>query len=187
MKKPLPAKIIFDETDGHVTQIFTPAPLQTERQNEAGVENTPRSVAPLVPPSSRASLPSNVFVTSVDVEAGFVRHSKKRRVRAAAAIEYAAEQGGHGHDESALEGIGLEDEVALDYGGADDVPGQGEFMLSSKGDPLATDLDVQTMERLAEESWTTLFKITRPDELNTGDVVGYKVKNLVLQSNLFCT
>ncbi|KAF8554969.1 hypothetical protein OG21DRAFT_1484241 [Imleria badia] len=74
MGKPLPPKIIF------------------------GDEGNP--MPRLIPPSSRSSVPANVIVTSVDVEAGLHREKKKRKM----ADEYEEE---------------LSAEVTLDYGDAE--------------------------------------------------------------------
>lgn len=75
MGRPLAPKIIFGDQEGDGT---------------ASAPALPR----LIPPSSRASLPPNLFVTSVDVEAGLCREGTKRKMR----IEY-----GEGGDVSHVE------------------------------------------------------------------------------------
>ena len=76
MGRPLAPKIIFGDQD-------TQAP--------------PR----LIPPSSRPSLPPNLFVTSVDVEAGLHTEKKKKRVEYGNELEEQCEA-----------------EISLDYGAA---------------------------------------------------------------------
>lgn len=71
INKPLPPKIIFAEQEGDATESSA----------------APRVMPRLIPPSSRASLPPNMFVTSVDVEAGFRREKRKKNVQ----IEYGDE------------------------------------------------------------------------------------------------
>lgn len=76
MGRPLAPKIIFGDQEG----------------------DTMAALPRLIPPSSRASLPPNLFVTSVDVEAGLHREGTKRKMR----IEY-GETESEGHAEPGSE------------------------------------------------------------------------------------
>ena len=69
--RPLPPKIVFGDTSASTCGVMA--------TSESKSQVLPR----LIPPSSRSSLPPNMFVTSIDVEAGS-RREKKSKMR----IEY---------------------------------------------------------------------------------------------------
>ncbi|KAG2130455.1 uncharacterized protein EDB93DRAFT_1180108 [Suillus bovinus] len=78
MDKPLPPKIVFAELENAPIQTELPDKLVTTgTSNLEKVAVPPIKLARLIPPSERDSLPSNIFVTSVDVEEG--KWSKKKR------------------------------------------------------------------------------------------------------------
>lgn len=72
--KPLPPKIIFGDEEMATPECPTPAEDTCKPQTSAT-----RALPRLIPPSSRSALPPNLFVTSVDVEAGLHREKKKRK------------------------------------------------------------------------------------------------------------
>lgn len=72
MDKPLPPRIVFTELEN------APIPSEPGTSTPAKVSVPPVNHARLIPPSERDDLPSNIFVTSIDVEEG-VRPKKKRR------------------------------------------------------------------------------------------------------------
>ncbi|KAF8837101.1 hypothetical protein BDN67DRAFT_1014129 [Paxillus ammoniavirescens] len=181
--KPLPPRIIFADLEsvastsaaGPTTTLrcSTPAePCKPQMPDGTVQQATPSVLPPLIPPSSRSSLPPNLFVTSVDVEAGLHRPKKKRKMR----VEYGeAFEGDHGHNTDAGANGKVEDiggDVTLDYDGGANTDAVGE--VTSQGTPLDSDKDVATLESFANKSWATLPKITKEQQVVPGRVVGYK-------------
>ncbi|KIJ19748.1 hypothetical protein PAXINDRAFT_166002 [Paxillus involutus ATCC 200175] len=181
--KPLPPRIIFADLEsvastsaaGSATtpRCSTPAePCKPPMPDGTVQQATPNVLPPLIPPSSRSSLPPNLFVTSVDVEAGLHRPKKKRKMR----VEYGeAFEGDHGDNTDAgangkVEEIG--GDVTLDYGGGANTDAVGQ--VTSQGTPLDSDMDVAALESFANKSWATLPKITKEQQVVPGRVVGYK-------------
>lgn len=197
ISKPLPPKIIFadEEENGISIQIESltanvhsssvdPSQLasismqtKVERQPPATI-----STPPLVPPSSRPSLPPNLFVTSVDVEAGILRPKKKRKMRATAEYGSAVAERGYYAPAPAggdlVEGTGhAEVNVTLDYGD-NEADSQQERIPREQSQEETGPLDVSLngLEQSAISNWTQFPKITREIQvgLKVGDVIAYK-------------
>lgn len=125
----------------------------------------------LVPPSARPSLPPNLFVTSVDVEAGIQRPKKKRKTRAA------AEPGHHLVGDLAEDTGGDELDVTLDYGNdEDDGPQEKTSRGQVHGEIVPVEVDLNKLEQSAKLNWAQFPKITRETQavLKVGDVIAYK-------------
>ncbi|KAL4075559.1 hypothetical protein J3A83DRAFT_4089539 [Scleroderma citrinum] len=186
--KPLPPKIIFADEEMKRT------PTQLEPSSEtlrppaidsqlvpfmpilAAVEPRATRILPsLIPPSSRPSLPPNLFVTSVDVEAGLHRPKKKRKTRAAA--EYGAKVAECGYYRPSSGAEEAEDDVAecsivLDYSDDKYVSQQNS---PCKGNAYFSNGDVDSLERSTDSNWAGLRNISREMRLNAGNIVAYKV------------
>lgn len=172
MHAPIPARIIFDEPASlPVAAKSLPSARKTlpAALSEA-VETPETSQAPppshpythIVPPSERASLPSNIFVTSIDVEEGLwskkggKSKSKKNKKKQTGTREWKEELLEQSlHDES---------EVVVDelfYG----VP--------------ETDSDPKTPAQFdyptAELAWDTYTPVSALNQVTTGKLVGWKV------------
>lgn len=87
MSRPLPPKIVFGDQEGDACGALAPKSLGMSK-----TQVLPR----LIPPSSRLSLPPNMFVTSVDVEAGLEKEQRKSKMR----IEYGDELEGEAEGEA---------------------------------------------------------------------------------------
>lgn len=195
--KPLPPKIIF--TDEVAKGTPTQPPSETLRLPSvdsqplvstlilAAVEPQPvgRIFPFLIPPSSRPSLPPNLFVTSVDVEADLQRPKKKKKTQAAVqcsagAADYSYYGSTRAGKETGRESMGFETSVVLDYGNDGyDTHVQTEHPTQQhsrgKGDTPFSDIDIDNLEQSTNANWTTLRTITRDAQLNAGDIVAYKV------------
>lgn len=128
LNRPLPAKIIFGDQEGD-TSAPTSGPM-SESQTPGG-DLSKRQVPRLIPPSLRPSLPANMFVTSIDVEAGLQREKRKGRIR----IEYGDE---------------LEEKIECEV---EDVTLSVETAES--------EVDVDGLGSIADKEWDTLEKLTR--------------------------
>lgn len=145
MDKPLPPRIVF-----------TDAPIPSESHTLAGtsapvkVSVPPVNHARLIPPSERDDLPSNIFVTSIDVEEGMQRKKKRRPKDTSAAVSY--------DNESCTANFGL------DYGLAEvsvKVSNPDEFL-----------------HLRAEQQWDLLQKITDMSQVGVDSIVAYKASFL---------
>lgn len=146
MVKPLPPKIVFADLEN--------APNQTELQDKilpTGTSDAEKVAvhsvkhARLIPPSERDGLPSNIFVTSVDVEEG--KWPKKRRSKGElVTASY--------DDESCTANF------SLDYGSAE-VP----MTLTNPNEALYL---------RAEQQWDLLPKITSGSQAKVDIIVAYK-------------
>lgn len=147
MDKPLPPKIVFTELENvpissKPLDILTPAGSSTP----ARVSVPPIKHARLIPPSDRDNLPSNIFVTSIDVEEG-MRPKKKRRLKETPIAPL--------YDESCTA------DISLDYGSAE------VSVAVPKSD--------ETMHRHAEQQWDLLQKITDMSQVEVDSIVAHKV------------
>lgn len=194
--KPLPPKIIF--TDEVAKGTPTQPPSETLRLPSvdsqsvvstlilATAEPQPagRIFPFLIPPSSRPSLPPNLFVTSVDVEGDLQRPKKKKKTQAAVrcsaeAADYSYYGSTRAGKETGRESMGFETSVVLDYGNDGyDTHVQTEHPTQQhsrgKGDTPFSDIDIGNLEQSTNANWTTLRTITRDAQLNAGDIVAYK-------------
>lgn len=145
MDKPLPPKIVFAELEN--------SPVQAEPLDElapAGTSNSEKVTVPpvkhtrLIPPSKRDDLPSNIFVTSVDVEEG--KWPKKKR-RSKEGLVTASHD-----DESSTVNF------SLDYGSA-------EVPMANPDEALRLH---------AEQQWDLLPKLTSSSEVKVDNIIAYK-------------
>ncbi|KAG6334277.1 hypothetical protein ID866_4817 [Astraeus odoratus] len=190
--KPLPAKIIFADDGspqaGPSSDVLRPPPVDVKQETSISTRSTveprqaPRNLPPLVPPSERSSLPPNLFVTSVDVEAGLWRPKKKRKTRDA--IEYGAGLPDHGHFVSTVADGDAEASIILDYGDSEDPVHAQQERPQCQGNTRFTDADINRLEQSANVSWTALPKITHDVTLEVGDVVAYKNQSGTLRNVL---
>lgn len=161
--KPLPPKIIFTDETGTPTRTPSesapPADAQPVTTLSIFAAAEPRRAARilpfLIPPSSRPSLPSNLFVTSVDLEANLQRPKKKRKMQAA--LEYSARTEEHKYDTHV----------------------QTEHLPRQHSHD-----DTDNIEQWADAHWTELRTITRDVQLNAGNIVAYKVSTPSVSSAL---
>jgi hypothetical protein len=212
MSNPIPQKIVFDEqrpsTPANIPAPSQPAPTESpdERMHIDGqpqasaiaaAASTPSSVslfnstgpaphARLVPPSEIqecGALPANMFVTSVDVEAGMwgdysfsaenngksakAKKSRGKKKRVSYGEEqyygddsYYAEEGAR-HD--AGDGAAAAKDVLLDYS-----EGTGGGSATTGG--LGFDWD------RAEKQWDSASLVSSHDQLTPGSFVGWKVR-----------
>ena len=184
--KPLPPKIIFADEAAKGTPTQPPSEiLCLPSANSQPVASTLILAATepqragrippfLIPPSSRPSLPPNLFVTSVDVEAGLQRPKKKKKTQAAVQCSAGAADYGYYGSTRAGEGTGKENmdfetSVVLDYGN------DGYDMHVQTDNSPFSGIDVNNLEQLTNANWTALRTITRDARLNVGDIVAYKV------------
>lgn len=185
ISRPLPPKIIFADEEDEVsaqivisTENLRSSSLDSSRLTSVSVQGeverqplATKSMPLLVPPSARPSLPPNLFVTSVDVEAGTQRPKKKRKTRAA------AEPGRHLAGDF-VEDAGREElNVTLDYGNnEDDGPQEKTSRGQSHGETAPVEVDLSKLERSAKSNWTQFPKITRETQvtLKVGDVIAYR-------------
>ncbi|KAH7888182.1 hypothetical protein F5I97DRAFT_1805330 [Phlebopus sp. FC_14] len=145
MNKPLPPKIIFSDLENEASTSATPIPqIPQAPESSASVQ---RTLPPLVPPSSRPSLPTNLFVTSIDVEAGLRRSKKKQK-----------------NDRNG--------DVLLDYGDEAD-PGSKQDE-DSTAKTYASELDPEALELFANQNWSDLPRITEEQAI-PNRIVAYKV------------
>lgn len=145
MDKPLPPKIVFAELEN--------APAQADPRDKlapAGTSNSekvavlPVKHARLIPPSERDGLPSNIFVTSVDVEEG-QRSKKKRRSKEELVT-------------ASYDNESCTADLTLDYGLA-------EVPMTNPGEAL---------HLRAEQQWDLLPKLTSASQVKVDNVVAYK-------------
>ncbi|KAG1753321.1 hypothetical protein EDB19DRAFT_1668585 [Suillus lakei] len=145
MDKPLPPKIVFSELEN--------APAQAEPPDElahTGTSTSEKVAVPhvkharLIPPSERDSLPSNIFVTSVDVEEGIQPKKKRRSKEEPITASY--------NDESCTANF------SLDYGSA-------EVPMANPDEAL---------HLRAEQQWDSLPKITNASQVKLDNIVAYK-------------
>lgn len=156
--RPLAPKIIFGNQEGDASASTSGAMATPECATPA--QTVTRALPRLIPPSSRSSLPPNLFVTSIDVEAGLHREKKKRKMR----DEYG--------DKLKVQSVVVSAEggdISLDYG--DDV----DKMTAPEAE---TEVDVERLEAIADKHWATLDKLTRGEQVTRGMIVGYKVGEL---------
>ncbi|KAG1729088.1 uncharacterized protein EDB91DRAFT_1160174 [Suillus paluster] len=148
MDKPLPPKIIFAERENASVQEspseppnkLTPAGTSTREK----VSVPPVKYARLIPPSERDDLPSNILVTSVDVEEGMRPKKKRRSKEEPVAAPY--------DDESCTPNF------SLDYGSA-------EVSVVNPDEAL---------HLRAEQQWDLLSKITNVSQAKVNSIVAYK-------------
>ncbi|KAG2056197.1 hypothetical protein BDR06DRAFT_995648 [Suillus hirtellus] len=145
MDKPLPPKIVFSELENAPAQAEPPdklLPAGTSNPEEVAVP--PIKHARLIPPSERNSLPSNIFVTSVDVEEG-KRPKKKRRSKEELAT-------------ASYDNESCTADFSLDYGSAEV--------------PMANPDEVSYLR--ADQQWDLLPKITSALQVAVDNIVAYK-------------
>ncbi|KAG1875418.1 hypothetical protein DFJ58DRAFT_756165 [Suillus subalutaceus] len=149
MDKPLPPKIVFAELEN--------APVQAEPPDKlapAGTSNSEKLTVPpvkqarLIPPSERDDLPSNIFVTSVDVEEGKRPKKKQRSKENIVTASY--------DDESCTANF------SLDYGSAE-VP-----MMNPD----------EALHLRAEQQWDLLPKLTGASQVKVDNIVAYKALDI---------
>ncbi|KAG0698015.1 hypothetical protein DFH29DRAFT_943544 [Suillus ampliporus] len=147
MDKPLPPKIVFAELENAPMQetasepLDKPIPTGTSTQDKVSIH--PVKHARLIPPSERNDLPSNIFVTSVDLEEGIWPKKKRRSKEEPVTASY--------HDDSCTA------DLNLDYGPAE-VSG--------------VNLD-EALHLRAEQQWDSLPKITNVSQVKVDNIVAY--------------
>lgn len=196
MANPIPQKIIFSANEpANGAQIEGTAP-----RHEAGVamlDSSPEQTLSshvrqprLVPPSElqeRGQIPANMFVTSVDVEAGMwdntntTQQSSKRRSRKKAKSqnedEYYA-QNWYGQDES----LATEDaSVVLSYSEADPTPS-----INANANASYPSTSEQFDWDQAERVWDKSVAVSSLDQLVVGGIVAWKVRRSFLPLSFAC-
>jgi len=150
MDKPLPPRIVFTEPEN--------APIPSESHTLAGTSTSakvsvhPVNHARLIPPSERDDLPSNIFVTSIDVEEGMQPKKKRRPKDTSAAVSY---------DNKSCTAT-----FSLDYG-----PAEVSMDVSNPDEAL---------HLRADQQWDLLQKITDMSQVKVDSIVAYKAGFLVL-------
>ncbi|KAG2344969.1 hypothetical protein BDR05DRAFT_960940 [Suillus weaverae] len=145
MDKPLPPKIVFAELENAPARADPPdklAPAGTSNSEKVAVP--PVKHARLIPPSERDDLPSNIFVTSVDVEEG-QRSKKKRRSKEQLVT-------------ASCDNESCTADFTLDYGLA-------EVPMTNPGEAL---------HLRAEQQWDLLPQLTSASQVKVDNVVAYK-------------
>ncbi|KAG1785925.1 uncharacterized protein HD556DRAFT_1418851 [Suillus plorans] len=145
MDKPLPPKIVFSELEKAPAQAEPPdkvVPAGTSTLEEVAVPLVKH--ARLIPPSERNSLPSNIFVTSVDVEEGKRPKKKWRSKEELARASY--------DNESCTA------DFSLDYGSA-------EVSMANPD---------EVFYLRADQQWDLLPKITSALQVTVDNIVAYK-------------
>lgn len=145
MDKPLPPKIVFAELENTSIQAEPPdklAPTGTSSSEKVAVPSV--KYARLIPPSERNNLPSNIFVTSVDVEEGKWRKKKQASKKELGTVSH--------NDESCTANF------SLDYGSAEVPMGNPDEALYLR----------------AEQQWDLLPKITSTSQVPVDNIVAYK-------------
>lgn len=146
MVKPLPPKIVFADLENAPDQtgpLDKLVPTGTSNAEKVAVHSVKH--ARLIPPSERDCLPSNIFVTSVDVEDG--KWSKKRRSKGELVTP--------SYDNESCTA-----NFSLDYGSAE-VP----MTLTNPDEALYL---------RAEQQWDLLPKITSASQAKVDIIVAYK-------------
>jgi len=144
MDKPLPPKIVFTELEN--------TPVSSEPPHVGSPIHVKDSVpsvkcASLIPPSERDDLPSNIFVTSIDVEEGMWPKNKRKSIQKPIALSH--------NDESCTA------DFSLDYG--------------STEVPAAASEPPEVLHRHAEQQWDLLQKITNMPQVEVDSIVAHKV------------
>ncbi|TFK35044.1 hypothetical protein BDQ12DRAFT_326920 [Crucibulum laeve] len=156
LSAPVPQKIVFSDK---------PVPLK-ESAHEAAAEITRVAYPRLVPPSElqdRGELPSNVFVTSVDVEEGMwdkkgKKKSKRKEAERYQAGDWAGEENLNDESYAADEG----EVEMLSYGAPDQEPGSAVIQQPGKFNWSR-----------AEKSWEQGTLVQNPLELPVDGLVGW--------------
>ncbi|KIJ61031.1 hypothetical protein HYDPIDRAFT_31729 [Hydnomerulius pinastri MD-312] len=188
--KPLPPKIIFADLEagtsaagsGSTSTSEPTAPVAGSSKSQTSIaapqQPTPRALPPLIPPSSRPSLPSNLFVTSIDVEAGLRRPRKKRKMRVEYGETVEEDPEYHAFFEAAVtagpDNVDGEGDITLDYGGETTVNLASESTSQGNVSDLKAEVDVAALESFANKNWSNLTKITREEQVTPGRMIGYK-------------
>ncbi|EIW81990.1 hypothetical protein CONPUDRAFT_143565 [Coniophora puteana RWD-64-598 SS2] len=160
MSRPFPQNIIFSSEDIRST---TPTPiLDSESPLSTAKATTTPPLPRLIPPSERTDIPTNILITSIDVEEGLhtrpaVGRKRKKTLK---------QTWGH---------VSTPDvSMTLDYGAAEDAPeDQSSFNLTelTATKPTPTpNLDVASIEK----RWTVCTPITQRAQLRAGCTVGWK-------------
>ncbi|KAG1762806.1 hypothetical protein EV702DRAFT_1225264 [Suillus placidus] len=147
MDKPLPPKVVFAELEN--------APAQADPPDKLAVPLVKH--ARLIPPSERDGLPSNIFVTSVDVEEG-QQSKKKRRSKEELVTASCDNESRTAH-------------FTLDYGLA-------EVLMTNPGEAL---------HLRVEQQWDLLPKLTSASHVKVDNVIAYKrYTRLMSSSIIYC-
>lgn len=145
MDKPLPPKIVFAELENASVRAEPPdklAPAGTSSSEKVAMP--PVKHARLIPPSERNNLPSNIFVTSVDVEEGKWPKKKQTSKKELGTASY--------NDESCTANF------SLDYGSAE----------------VPTANPDEALYLCVEQQWDLLPKITSTSQVPVVNIVAYK-------------
>jgi hypothetical protein len=149
MDKPLPPRIVFTELENAPIPSDTLGTLALPSSSTpAKVSASPVKHAQLIPPSERNDIPSNIFVTSIDVEEGMRPKKKRRSKETPIAVSY--------DDESYPAGL------SLDYGSAE---------LS-----VAVSNTDEALHLRAEQQWDLLQKVSDMSQVKVDSIVAYKVR-----------
>lgn len=177
-----PEKIVFDGAENVNANATSTASASFSRPNSrASISHLPR----LIPPSERTDLPSNVFVTSVDVEADLWtekgKGAKKRNYAGNGGYEY------HGRAQDyrmgyldpstyfeSRKGGDEEGHVELDYGEPEGFPAAGVNNKRSSTSRSTSSDGIDWVE--AESNWDKYAKVEDPSSLTPGTTVAWQVR-----------
>jgi len=181
LSAPVPKKIVFTE-DGQPTTVSIPAPVAQSSvsqlrisKDESSPPESQKSRPRLIPPSEiqeRGELPLNMFVTSVDVEAGLWNSSGKKRKRK---DRNKGVDDSHDYEYSYVYESGCQAEEdatvsSLDEGHESSVRDvDGDAQSAGHGMPA---FDWSRGEQLFESG----SKVSQVGDLRTGQIVGWKVR-----------
>ena len=153
MNKPLPQKIVFSVGEDAESPLSSPSSSNRAQPVDAAGDGLIIKPPRLITPSekqNRGELPSNIFVSTVNVEEGLVQTRRERKQET--------------HDSS--------DEEVDGYNGEQSQKGD------HRSENLTNDISVDNLTlclRRAEEEWESSVKITGFSELKPGQIVGWMV------------